>query len=279
MSECILPIHPRTGLRAVGLLRSGKPVWPVMGASPDDPSNEPAAASEPQAAASEPSAEPTTPAPLHEDPAIAKALEGLSPEQRETLLTTGGKNALAARGEEAKAAKKVASQAQASAEAAATKAREELAQTVGKALGLIKDDEKLDPAKLAEQLNGAQAQVKQTQVELAVYQAAASAGANANALLDSRSFLNKIASLEPSDNDGITAAIAEAVASNKTFALAAPAAAVVEPEHTGPKPNPAQGSSGSGAPTIDDQIAAARKDGNLRLAIHLENQKLLPQGR
>lgn len=31
--------HPRTGepLRAVGLLRDGRPVWPVMGASPDDP--------------------------------------------------------------------------------------------------------------------------------------------------------------------------------------------------------------------------------------------------
>lgn len=31
----LLPVHPVTGLRAVGLLRSGRPVWPVLGASPD----------------------------------------------------------------------------------------------------------------------------------------------------------------------------------------------------------------------------------------------------
>lgn len=36
MSDCTeLPIHPRTGLRAIGLLRSGRPVWPIFGASED----------------------------------------------------------------------------------------------------------------------------------------------------------------------------------------------------------------------------------------------------
>ncbi len=34
-----LPIHPRTGLTALGLRRNGAPIWPVRGASPDDPSN------------------------------------------------------------------------------------------------------------------------------------------------------------------------------------------------------------------------------------------------
>ncbi len=36
--------HPRTGdrLRAIGFFR-GRPLWPVMGASPDDPSNDPPA--------------------------------------------------------------------------------------------------------------------------------------------------------------------------------------------------------------------------------------------
>lgn len=43
---------------------------------------------------------------------------------------------------------------------------------------------------------------------------------------------------------------------------------------TGPRPNPAQGSSGSGAPSLDAQIAQARKDGNVREAIRLETQKL-----
>jgi hypothetical protein len=30
-----LPIHPRTGLSALGLRRNGAPIWPVRGASPD----------------------------------------------------------------------------------------------------------------------------------------------------------------------------------------------------------------------------------------------------
>lgn len=32
-----LPIHSRTGLTALGLRRNGDPIWPVRGASPDDP--------------------------------------------------------------------------------------------------------------------------------------------------------------------------------------------------------------------------------------------------
>jgi hypothetical protein len=33
MPEINLPFHPRTGLQAVGLLRNGAPVWPVLGGS------------------------------------------------------------------------------------------------------------------------------------------------------------------------------------------------------------------------------------------------------
>lgn len=32
-----LPTHPRTGLTALGFRRNGAPIWPVRGASPDDP--------------------------------------------------------------------------------------------------------------------------------------------------------------------------------------------------------------------------------------------------
>jgi hypothetical protein len=41
-----------------------------------------------------------------------------------------------------------------------------------------------------------------------------------------------------------------------------------------PKPNPGQGTSGGGAPSIDDQIEAARKAGDVRLAIRLNSAKL-----
>ncbi|NBE80321.1 hypothetical protein [Micromonospora rubida] len=57
--------HPKTGLplRAVGLRRNGQAIWPVMGASPDDPSNDPAPPADPVA---EPP--PASPPPTGGDP-------------------------------------------------------------------------------------------------------------------------------------------------------------------------------------------------------------------
>lgn len=36
MLDLTLPFHPRTGLQAIGLLRNGKPIWPVLGGAEDD---------------------------------------------------------------------------------------------------------------------------------------------------------------------------------------------------------------------------------------------------
>jgi hypothetical protein len=58
---------------------------------------------------------------------------------------------------------------------AAEDAKKELAQTIGKALGLV-EDEPIDPAKLTESLTTAQADAKQAQVALAVFQNAGTAG-------------------------------------------------------------------------------------------------------
>lgn len=44
---------------------------------------------------------------------------------------------------------------------------------------------------------------------------------------------------------------------------------------TVPKPNPAQGSSASGAPDLEAQIVAARAAGDVNLQVRLQNQKLL----
>ncbi|MER7361931.1 hypothetical protein [Nonomuraea wenchangensis] len=35
MTDLDLPVHPRTGLQAIGLRRNGKPIWPVLGGSGD----------------------------------------------------------------------------------------------------------------------------------------------------------------------------------------------------------------------------------------------------
>lgn len=150
---------------------------------------------------------------------------------------------------------------------AAEEARAELAQTIGKALGIVKDDEPVDPALLAEQVTTSQADAKAARVELAVYRNAEAAGADPLALLDSASFLAKASALDPTDIAGLTAAMKEAVTANPRLG-AVPASRI-------PPPNPAQGTSGGGAAPedIDAQIAAATKAGNHRLAIALKRQK------
>lgn len=86
--------------------------------------------------------------------------------------------------------------------AAAEAAKAELAQQIGRALGLVKDDEPADPAKLTEQLTTTQRQATAAQLELAIYKAAAAKGADPNALLDSRSFMDR-ATADPTALDAL----------------------------------------------------------------------------
>ncbi|MER6112420.1 hypothetical protein [Streptomyces hirsutus] len=67
-------------------------------------------------------------------------------------------------------------------------------QKVLKALGLETDGDNAD--QLNEKLTAAQADAKQRAVELAVYKAATKAGADPDALLDSRAFLNAVSALD-----------------------------------------------------------------------------------
>lgn len=144
---------------------------------------------------------------------------------------------------------------------AAEDARKELAQTIGKALGLV-TDEPVDPAELTKQLTQTQAQAKQAALELAVFRSSADA-ATANALLDSRTFLATVADLDPNDTSAISAAVNEAVEKNPALGKRQPA------------PNPAQGSSGSGPSAVaqlteadlkfmtSEQIVEAQREGRL----------------
>lgn len=146
---------------------------------------------------------------------------------------------------------------------AADEARAEMAQQIGKALGLVKDDEPADPAKLTAQVTEASAAAKQAKLELAVYRAAQSTDADPSALLDSRTFLEKAATLDPSDAAAIAAAIAEAVTANPRLG---------RPEQVaqGMKRNPAQGASASPPLGVNERIAAATAAGDTRLAIRLK---------
>lgn len=104
---------------------------------------------------------------------------------------------------------------QAAADEARTAAEAELTAKFAQILGLTPQS---DPAKLAEEAQAArasaEAEAKQVRVELAVFRAASSSGADPGALLDSRRFLDTIKGLDPNDAAGITAAIAQAVTDN-----------------------------------------------------------------
>ena len=100
-------------------------------------------------------------------------------------------------------------------EQAQEQAQQALAQQIGKALGIIDDgDTTPDPAKLTEQLTAQTQAAQQAQLELAVYKAAGALGADPDALLDSRSFLEKVQDIDPTKADDITTAIKETVESN-----------------------------------------------------------------
>jgi hypothetical protein len=94
---------------------------------------------------------------------------------------------------------------------AAAQARQELAQTIGKALGIVQDDQPADPAELTRtitektsRIGELETTVRTQAIELAAYKAAGAHGANPAALLDSRSFLASVAELDPAAADFTT---------------------------------------------------------------------------
>jgi hypothetical protein len=222
-----------------------------MSVAPAEPT--PTAAPEPSAAATTPPAVTPTPAepPKASDP-VPAANPWDDPKAAQAEIERLRKENGAAR-TNAKAA-------------AADEARNELAQTIGKALGLVKD-EPIDPAQLTQELTASQAAAQQARVELAVFRAATAANGDPAALLDSTSFLKSLDGIDPADTAAIQAAIAAAVEANPRLGAA------TEPRL--PAPNPAQGSSASGAaiPDVDRQIADATKAGDIQLVIALKQQR------
>ena len=124
---------------------------------------------------------------------------------------------------------------------AAEDARNELAQSIGKALGLVKD-EALDPAKLTQELTASQTAAQQARVELAVFRAAPAVNGDPAALLDSTSFLKSLEGIDPNDSAAVQAAISTAVAANSRLGAAT--------DPRSPAPNPAQGASASGSTAV-----------------------------
>ncbi|MFJ7267257.1 hypothetical protein ACIQV3_11430 [Streptomyces sp. NPDC099050] len=97
---------------------------------------------------------------------------------------------------------------------AADTARAELtAQLIG-ILDPSRAGQQATPEELTQQLTTAQTQARQTAVELAVYRTATAAGADPDALLDSRQFADSLADVDPADTAAVTAAITAAITAN-----------------------------------------------------------------
>lgn len=136
---------------------------------------------------------------------------------------------------------------------AAEEARTELAQQIGRALGLVDDDTPPDPDQLAQQLAAEQAKAKATAVELAVFRTAPAAGADPDALLDSRTFADSVANLDPTDTDAIKNAITAAIEANPRLAAQQQ---TPQQQGTGPARSGAEFTGGGGGEVTPAQFAA-----------------------
>jgi hypothetical protein len=142
---------------------------------------------------------------------------------------------------------------------AADEARQEILQK----LGLVKGDEKPDPAALAQQITAAQQAQADTARQLAIYKAATAAGADPAKLLDSNSFMTSVQGLDPTDGAAVAAAITAAVTAN-TSLKAARAAGASGIEQTGGTGEQGQITEQQLKTMTPDQIVAAQEKGLLR---------------
>lgn len=101
-------------------------------------------------------------------------------------------------------------------------------EAIAKALGISKEGEAPDPAKLAEQLADRDSKLRETLAQNAVLRNAGAAKGDPEALLDSNSFMSKLAKLDPSEDgyDGkVKEAMRDAIAKNPRLAAGTPVTA------------------------------------------------------
>jgi len=205
----VLPEHPTmrhphtdTPLRAVGVV-GGRPVWPVMGASEDDTAGQDDAGGKDDKPDNDTGQEPAT------EKGKTSKLDGDFDKARAERLIENLRSDL-----EKEKGKRT------SVETASRSQLDEIA----KLLGFKKADD-LDPTKLAGDLSAAKDAERATKVELAVFRSASKHGADADSLLDSRSFLDAVKSLDPASAsfaDDVETAIKNATKKNPKLKAAAP---------------------------------------------------------
>lgn len=244
MHSTTLPIHPRTGLRAVGFRSGNRPIWPIKGASPDDPSNDDAAADQGDDDTDEPDGADD---PTGDDADKASLDEGYE------AAGDKGKQAL--------------DRMKAKLKAERDKRRTAEAELAKKSSADKSEDEQA--IETVHQEAAAEATARANQRILRSEVKAAAAGkladpADALRLLDLEQF--EVDDDGEVDADEIEGAITDLVTKK-------PYLAAQGGTNRKPKPDPTQGPRGGGV-DIDAQIAEARKSGDYKKVISLENQKL-----
>ncbi|MFF0293156.1 hypothetical protein ACFYST_08195 [Kitasatospora sp. NPDC004614] len=184
-----LPVHARTGLRAVGLRRDGRPIWPVLGGSDDGGPPAPAATDPGAPAPTAPPAPPTAPPTLAP---VGPTAEQLADAQRQATEATEQRDQL-----------------------------QSALDAIQRAINPDAGPAATDPVQLAaavadrdRQLAEQGEQLRAARVELAAHQGAADAGARPDRLLNSRAFAAALAKLDPDGDqfaDQLRAAITAAV--------------------------------------------------------------------
>ena len=147
------------------------------------------------------------------------------------------------------------------AKTAAEQQNQEMLDGIARALGLKKGEEPPDPAKLQQSLTEREQKISTLEeanrlntIELAAWRSAALQGANTAALLDSRSFVDAVAKLDPAADTfqaQLDAAVKKAVDDNPAMRAAAPPA---DPARAGigvgSTSEPAAGSTSPGIGTL-----------------------------
>lgn len=223
--------HPLTGAPIVplGFRKNGQAIWPIMGASEPAPEGDP------------------TPAPTPPDPPADAPKPDVTPDDDKGK---GGKDALL--GDLAKERDKRQGLER---EIQSIKdAQQAQMDSLAKAFGLKKDDEPVDPETLTADVTAAQADAREARLHLAVFQAAPKHEANANALLDSASFLRAIKDIDPTDADAVAGAIKTAIEADTKFKAAQPAP--VAPSFGGGPRTPAPTRTGSLGGAISQHYAS-----------------------
>jgi hypothetical protein len=234
-------LHPLTGavLCPVGYRRDGRAIWPIMGGS--EPAGDPAG----DAGAGD--------AGSGTDGANAAGTAGTGGGAPAGDAQTAGQQQQAGDGLPTDPAelqrmivdlRRENASARTTAKAnAADEARAALAQDIGKALGLVQNDNKPPtPTQLTEALAGRDAELTQTRLEFAAYRAAGKVGADVDALLDSRAFATALGDLDPAADDFPTKldALVKTSLDNNPRLRARVAAGASGVDHTGGTGEPAR---------------------------------------